>query len=394
MYPLLSFRIPICADATNEDIIDALAKWVGRSPHHDYIESILDDILSNKQYANENLIEKSGELRILRCSADGTHYIAMRLDNPVQEQNFLWRAECIFARNKKDAAFHIRVYRAPLVKERPVSAFKSPMIPYLVKVLQDKKLIAENEGSSCPSRSLQFPRILFCDAGETGRLNQALSKLKTELGPIAVIVEGGADCAPEDLRVQYPAAEIDKVYSDVLAPNRGTTDLEYLIGDVKRWVSEVQFDQILPWPETGADGSFADVPSAQQRYCIMSRAMGEFLRKNRQQCGLSQQKLAESAGTTGLIISRLETGRIQRVERSILHNLELSLNLPKGAIEAIEEQEKAVPATERPTEAVQTVISAEAPVQTPKKVGFCRRCGHYLYQDSVYCSECGTKVLH
>lgn len=132
-------------------------------------------------------------------------------------------------------------------------------------------------------------------------------------------------------------------------------------------------------------------------YCYMNAAMAALLRQARQQCGFSQKELAQRVNSSGLIISRLETSRIQRVLRKLLNEIEEALQLPKNAIVSLQEK-STTPSFSQGNEATINTCPSTAPTedftkQTVQKKGYCRHCGTHLYEDSRFCSNCGKEVL-
>ena len=95
MYPILSFQLSARPGISDGNVIHTLMEWVSKSPHYDFILAQLDDILAHETCSHKNVIGKAALLLFQRHSLDGVHYIAMRLERPDEEGNFLWRAECI-----------------------------------------------------------------------------------------------------------------------------------------------------------------------------------------------------------------------------------------------------------------------------------------------------------
>lgn len=87
--------------------------------------------------------------------------------------------------------------------------------------------------------------------------------------------------------------------------------------------------------------------------------------------GLTQKDLAERTGVPFLILSRIETMRRKKVTTELLRNIEKVLGVHEGYL------------TENhgTNHRVRYINN------------YCRICGVKLFEDSLFCHKCGTKVL-
>ncbi len=398
MYQILSFQLPARPDVTNEDAVHALVKWVSESQHYDFQEEDLEEMLLNRQVVRDygsDILAKKAVLRFCRTTVDHVHYIEMRIENPDEEDNLLWRAECIFYRRQDEQAgtFQVTLSRNPLRPDESARLDLPVRIPYIAKQLKRSNCltIEAHGGAEICSEPNRFP-VIFCGPGSrAGNGEKIIRYMKNKLGPIAQVVSGEqAALYPEKtngvkadgILVVYPIAQVRKTYS--LSSGEGNiceerVDLAVL--DVIRWVTEIHAGKAVPWQEASEPAAPAPKP-VQGKYCTVNHSMGSCLRTLRRRNGLSQQELAARVGTTGLIISRLETVRVQRVPADLIKELELALGVEEGTISAAQEEPE------------HTVPVSEEKQQPPEKAGFCRHCGLHLYEDSFFCPKCGTKVLH
>ncbi|MCI9557593.1 MAG: helix-turn-helix domain-containing protein [Lawsonibacter sp.] len=397
MYQILSFQLPAQPDVTNEDAVRALVTWVSESQHYDFQEEELEVMLLNRQVVRdygEDILGKKAALRFCRTTVDHAHYIEMRIENPDEENNLLWRADCIFRQKEDEQAgtFQVTLYREPLWPDKPALLDQPLRIPYIAKQLKRSNCLSIEtcNGAGFCSSSNRFP-VIFCGAGScVGNGKQLIKYMKNKLGPIAQVVPAEqaalyleeADRLEKDgILVVYPIAQVRRAYS--LSSGEGNIweeKVDRAVSDVVRWVTEIHAGTAVPWQEISEPAVPAPKP-VQGKYCTIDRSMGKCLRTLRRRNGLSQQELAARVGTTGLIISRLETVRVQRVQTDLLRDLELALGVEEGTISTAQEE----PEYKGP-------VSAED-WQIPEKAGFCRHCGLHLYQDSFFCPKCGTKVL-
>lgn len=387
MYQILSFQLPVKPNRTDEDIIVALAEWVSKSPHYQFEKEELKKILlSHPSFdcgVDENLIEGKALLQYRRLTEDHVHYIEMRLDNPKEENNSLWRAECIFCRREDEqaGAFQISLWRTPLQPGEPVCLDAPVYLPYIAKYLRwNDYLPAENDGGAEfypePSRS-RFPVIYYNEED-----SKIINWLKKRLGPVAQVVKQATGKVEHGgILVDYPIARIQKSYSLLDSGGRVSPErANQAAADVFRWVTEIHAPEAIPWREPPESATPAPETTQGEYYCVFGPAMGRKLRELRRRTGLSQQDLARKVDSTGLIISRLENAQKKRVPFELVKNIERALGVEEGTISAAREEAENEPPT----------FEEEQP---PKKSGYCRRCGLHLFQDSLFCPKCGTKVL-
>ena len=397
MFQILSFQLPARFDVTNEEAVRALVSWVSYNQHYDFQEEDLREMLLSCQIVRdygEDILGKKAALRFCRTTVDHVHYIEMRIENPDEENNLLWRAECIFSRREdgQAGAFQVTLSRDPLRPGEPARLNLPVRIPYIAKQLKRSNYlpIEAHGGAELCSEPNRFP-VIFCGAGSRAENRETIIRtMKNRLGPIAQVVSGEqAALYPEKtngveedgILVVYPIARVRKTYS--LSSGEGTIceeKVERAVSDVIGWVTEIHAGTAIPWQEVSEPAAPAPKP-VQGKYCTVNHSMGSFLRTLRRRNGLSQQELAGRVGTTGLIISRLETVRVQRVPANLIKELELALGVEEGTISTIREEPE------------HTVPVSEDKQQIPEKAGFCRHCGLHLYQDSFFCPKCGTKVL-
>lgn len=108
-------------------------------------------------------------------------------------------------------------------------------------------------------------------------------------------------------------------------------------------------------------------------YLLLNDVISKNIRTKRIQAGFTQVELAKQVGTSGLIISRIETGRVSKVSLEVIGKLEKVLEVTPGFFSNL------------------TRDSEE--IKLPVKTFYCRNCGAHLYSDSKFCHLCGIKVL-
>ncbi|MGM9618218.1 MAG: helix-turn-helix domain-containing protein [Oscillospiraceae bacterium] len=395
MYPVLSFQLPAKSDISQDAVIRAFWQWVSDSQYYHFGATQLEDILNSNFYnfQAEHLITKEASLQLIRLSAEGRYYIAAQLDKPDVQNNLLWQARCIFEQEEKKEApgtFHISLNRGVLQNGQPANISCLPMIPDIVKILLRGQLAAGIDDDQVQAE--KFPRVLVGIACTEGH-KAFMDKLETYISLIAQIKADGE----HGIRIIYPAATIKRTYPAALLASGDTAAVELITWDVFHMVSEIHSSQTVSWewlqeqlPKKPSGN--AATPGTQGAYCYMNQAMASRLKQARRQQAMSQNELAQAVNSSGLIISRLETTRVQRVLRSLLNDIERALGLPENDIVSLQNAESGT--SQGAADAAEALpSSAGADGQTPPKSGYCRLCGTHLYKDSRYCPKCGTKVL-
>lgn len=399
--------MPAKADITEKEVLRNIWEWVSKG-YYDFDPPPLDDIPDSHPCCltlNEatDYTGKTATLHLLHHSAGGYHYLAAQLEKPDDENNLVWQAGCILERSEQEDSstiFHIFLNRGILQPETPANLSVPPRIPDIVGILLRHNLAAK-ETNSHDLQNARFPELLVNPCFVSKHKN-LFDDLQGALSPIAhfnTVTECINATDDIDIQIRYPIGKINLKYS--LKQAAGNIDLfrERIIADVIRMVSEVQSKRAITWQQLTQSQDRKAIVSLSDHgnYCYMNAAMAALLRQARQQCGFSQKELAQRVNSSGLIISRLETSRIQRVLRKLLNEIEEALQLPKNAIVSLQEK-STTPSFSQGNEATINTCPSTAPTedftkQTVQKKGYCRHCGTHLYEDSRFCSNCGKEVL-
>mgnify|MGYP001045503842 FL=1 len=381
MYPILSFPLIAKADLDIGDLLALFRNWAERSEHYDFGDTQMESLLGSP-CCRERFSAGKASLELIRHT-DGTgSYAALTLEKPDETANLFWRLQCVYAgREKEEGTFYIDLLRCVYDAGQPADLTLIPKMPVIAKRLLESKT-ARRAGDS---------PVVTIHAGFQRKYPDFCRKLRANLFPIAAVrVMEESDA--EEFDIAYPMAELDWTYT--IDDTDSAEDQEITINDaileLYRAVTEVQSGRERPmtWEKLCQLEPLSQPGEADQGdYCYMTQAMADRMREARRRQGISQMELARRARTTGLMISRLETIRIQRVQRALLSRIEQALSLPAGALtipqapEVPEARPAGVHPAPPPREGVQ------------EKAGYCRRCGQHLYEDSRFCSACGTQVL-
>lgn len=384
MRTILSFHLPAVPGISRKAVIASMCRWITESPHYD-LDNPLPNLPSDENLAHYSVdfYGRTAAFQMVQYGEKNRHYIAAQLEQPDEENNLLWRAQCIFEQEElAEDVFFVLLERGILNPERVANLQILPSIPFIAKCLFQDGLALRPDSIS-DSRKEDYPRI---QAGQFSPLNKAVKKFSS----VARISEQRAPEASDKVRVIYTKAGIDRAYSEADFEQNVDQATAQLVSDVFNMISEIHreptlsFDVLRNLASNGAGAALSSLSSG-GNYCYMNQAMADLLKTARKEQGLSQKDLAAQVGTSGLILSRLETLRVQRVLRSMLNDIERVLKLPHNAIVSL--QGKTTPPAPAPSA---FDLAEEKP---PQKAGYCRQCGTHLYADSHFCPICGTKVL-
>lgn len=105
------------------------------------------------------------------------------------------------------------------------------------------------------------------------------------------------------------------------------------------------------------------------------------IRRLRLKNGVSQRALANHLHIKSITISRIETLMVQRLDGSMLDDIETFFNVSPGYLD-LPPEARDIP--------LSRFVSRKKPPLTDK---FCRICGTPMYSDSKFCHICGTRFL-
>lgn len=391
MRTILSFQLPAKPGISEKDVIHSMWKWVTGSPHYDLTSPPPQEFWEKGFYHSVDYAGKTADFRLVQYIEGLHHYIAAQLEKPDESNNLLWQAQCIYERRDEDGetgAFHILLNRGVLHAGKTAQMQLIPSIPFIAKRLFFDELAVKPEDMASSEKE-RYPEIRI---GQSIPLKDDLNNIFWPLASLSA-QEGSEE---NTAKVIYQPAGIDYIYS-FERDAEGTK--ARIVSDVFNMISEVHsgpelsFDALRYLVSDGEANAEPPVTHSNS-YCYMNQAMASRLKQARRERGLSQKELAQRVDSSGLIISRLETIRVQRVLRSMLNDIERELGLPKDTIVSLQGERTPPSTAETKTNDVCLVpTSSFVEGNLPRKAGYCRYCGKHLYADSRFCPVCGTKIL-
>lgn len=385
MRTILSFQLPAVPGISRENVIASMCRWVTQSPHYD-LKDPLSDLPSGENFTrySADFYGRAAAFQMVQYGEKDHRYIAAQLERPDENNNLLWRAQCVFEQEGETGGiFFILLERGVLHPEMIADLQVIPSVPFIAKRLFLDGL-ALRPSEIAGDRKDDYPQI------QAGQLSPFKTDIMKIFSSVARVSEQSGPEADNKVRVIYPKADVDRIYSEDGFGQSADQATAQLVSDVFSMIAEVHSGPTISFDalwHLASDGE-RDAPrplSPGGSYCYMNQDMADLLKTARKERGLSQKELAQQVGTSGLILSRLETLRVQRVLRSMLNDVERELGLPHNAIVSL--QSKTLPPA-----SMQPALNL-AEEKPPQRAGYCRQCGTHLYADSHFCPVCGTKVL-
>lgn len=380
-------RLPAAKQATGQQLLDELARWLAEDCGHAFPQFSLVNFSSPLECSAATaqltaVIGTMGESRITGVRLQSNTALSPSL--PCPENTRLWAD--FFVEEQESACFvTLQLHCAPLTPGKP-SGFPPLNLPEILWKLTEKGLLAADGGIPLS------PRPLSC----TVQLEIALQQLRSGgafcCRPLLLVREGNYALTPTlsaqlcqcthvillpgmhpalsglgagSARILFPGLKVSRSV-DLTAPSA--------CGDIAEYAARLTtlsqpsdlpvFEQIavLSKQQTSAGGD----------YLCMNRRMADSIRFYRLKSGLTQNDLAKKVSCTGLLISRLENCRPTRVRESLIVAIEEALHLKNREILACE-----------------GISSPDIPTPRP---AFCPICGLKTAEIGDFCAGCGCKL--
>ena len=392
---LLSLKLNAESNTTPQGFVQILFDWINTNKYYSFSNTEMNEILNLENFkpyfTSFNTAKHWVQFR--RFSFKETRYFALRLENHDTDNNFNWIVDTVFAQTdtmSEQGVFYITLHRKPLRDNQPSNISLMGYPPYILSLLSQKRFITMNKDN---------PHLNLNKVASESSPDVSIY-IKKHLAHL-VDFELTDSSLPGDIAlcIQSPKMTRDIEYSFSEFTRDSNTIINRINVDIFRILNETQHDKVLNWedleelmPSDNDIHSETDSDTALQltKYCYMNKEMAEKIKIRRKNMGLSQNELAHIVNSSGLIISRLETLRVQRVLKSTLNDIEAALNLPLNSVVSLQFHTSS---KENASSDKNTKEQNQNTDPAPLKSGYCRYCGSELYSDSAFCSHCGTKVI-
>lgn len=410
MNGIFSLRLPAKPDIPADIIVKTVEDWVNPSRFYSFDTVRLGEIKGRAEFACQ---EASLEY-VNTVNEEGYGCIGARLSKS-DASNVTWDADFIWERGRGESCFCIQLSRSIADVRKSADMKTLPKMPDVVKRVMRGNMLPDDGGfpiaerpfaltesvlqscraafehRTCPALPIIFvncvgkpelkARVEAFAADFAGMSHVIAAESEREISQwreIDILDPGPRDC--EGAVVYFPRIGIAKSlplqdgFEELLICMTAYFSQQNLPPDTLTWNRLELYAERLGYSTAYPQGALSG------EYCLLNDQMARLIRTLRKTAGLSQAELAKKAGTTGLIVSRMETLRITRAKLDLLQSIEQVLNLRPGTV--LKAGDRPAPEESRPE-------SAKA---APAENLFCRKCGTKLYGDSVFCHRCGARV--
>lgn len=412
MYNIFFCRFLADAKVSLDDVIDVLGAWINKSEYRAMLSISVDEFLrqpSPAYIAQKGDNDEEALLERIRWSDGKISYFGLRQTNPPRgdDDNLVWQSGCIFEQGATDSALYVFLNRGIQDSAKRFSLDITPSLPAVIAKLHDKNLISDAtvlaKDKSC------FPMV-YIRQNQTGENRELYHELRRRRLHFVSHIEWmskegmpkGTDlllcfprfgiCHSYERAPVFDSNEDDGRYMDMrmehfLLPSDLELAAAVLSWNLFRLISETQEANWPAWDRLRllCSGGW-EMSIASSGKCHIN---AELLRQKRKELGLSQKELGERVGSSGLVVSRLETNQVLKASRGLVGNLEKVLRLSENSLVA---SAAGAVFSEAPEPLQKASVGEGMPSDSSAKMNYCRRCGTKLYQDSLFCHSCGTKV--
>ena len=435
---IYSFCIPLKDDFCEKDIFSTIEEWINNSSYYTF-----ENISLSNQKDYFSYICPEAELQFINYYKNNdpnetTHLYASRLSLS-DEKNIEWITDFIFRLEPDNNSVIIYLYRGIYKTDQPAIMERSPHITDAFTIMLEHGFIKNDSGLdinaeilplnaetfkvlNCIFSDQSFPAfpLIFVNCIDNPDMEQAgkeLSRLLKKAVHVfcirkqedfSYIPECVKDKFKNNITICFPQIHVfDSIpvpYQDFKRMCKLMTDriFYYSMSNISN--HEVTWDQLYSVMQANShsvscekSSCSSDADSVKEQgpgslseknaYILVNEYISQKIKYSRKRTGLSQSELAELVHTTGLVISRLETGRTTKIKSQLLSDIESALGLENEELFRMEEQ---TDFTFHDSPAQENFSPKEEPAFYPR---FCRQCGQKLLPKSSFCSYCGAKQV-
>ena len=450
MYTAVSWYLHATKDADETKFLTAIENWLlDRNQNYGFKfqKNSLKNIIS---FASVRVIEgDKATLQIAKGVDKSNSYIAFSLDN--EDKNVLWIVECVFRQSldKNDGCFFVTLSKRINDPEHPGSHSRNISIPKFAEYLIQEGVATKEKGEEyvrvlslnnedalhediyrklVNSPNNNYPIVVINRAYVKENGCRIISEL-CSLCHIRVINDKNEKWAYKVIypRLQYYAEyyaneqwkEVGKSVNDteeirrVFYPRKQIQETPYqirqeLITLVNEGISHLTYMDYNSTIDTIKKHNTSTV--------FISQELANRLKEARKLRDLTQNELAELANAefikdnsqnntqneetpiTGLLVSRIETRRVQCVDSKKMLIIEKCLQLPAYQLIGLTSKEKSSMSSKPSEESLSSEANTTRPPTNDsgngdEKPNYCWNCGSKLrFSGMRFCSQCGNRL--
>lgn len=390
MHTIMSWHLPATKEANQISFFNTLEGWMREADgSFRYKMDIPSPLYSIGGSCSLSIDGVNATLKIICTEDEGFTYNSFLLIRNRTEDNYTWNIDCVFKKSKSDANSS---YFAINLRKNIIDTHKSfkyldnmkLRFPRFIELLIKNGLATKEKGEA------------FISMLEPNDHQLALLKANTMcLYPIVYVnsnIASGYDalltyhsichivkCDVDEAwayKIVFPRLEHMRTFDNDSIDD--VIDLLFLL--VNEGISDssnLDYREMLRLYEKSQ--------SAKKTY--VSKALAQEIQAARKRKGLTQGELADliisskgaDASLNGLLISRIESLRLKRIENDKLNIIEECLDIPSGHLATLSNK----------------MDNDEIPMNTlTERANFCMKCGKPLpsSEDSFFCQYCGKKL--
>lgn len=428
---IYSFRVPLKDDFCEKDVFSIIEQWSTKSSYYSFDEISLSDEKNYFSYICPEAELQFINHKALNTQDNPTHIYAGRLSLSDKE-NIEWIADLIFQLTPSNNFVIMYLYRGIYNPDQPARMERHARLTDAMNVLLNNNYLKDDCGldiaADCiPLNEETFERLnnIFSDQSfpafpmvfincidepDVELVGKELSHLlkkavhifyirKTE--DFSYIPDNVKEQLTHEITICFPQIHvfnsIPKVYDDNVNLCELLTDRIFYYSMSNLSNHEITWDQLYALNCNTGNSSVSDqqeeeghspnAVSEKNAYVLVNEYISQKIKYSRKKSGLSQIELAELVNTTGLVISRLETGRTTKIKSQLLRDIESTLGMKNDELFRMEDSTDFI---FNDSFSPEPLSKKEDPAFYPR---FCRQCGKKLLPKSSFCSYCGAKQI-
>jgi len=389
MHTIMSWHLPATGKASQKSFFTALESWMREADgSFKYNMDIPSPLYSLGQGCNIVIEGTDATLKIICTEDEEFTYNSFLLIRRRTEDNFTWNIDCVFKKSKspENSSYFVFNLRKHIINTNKSFKYVDNINIRFPKIIE----MLINDGIATKEKGEEFISMLE-PSDEQLRLLEANSTclypiiyINTDMASgydallkyhsICHIVKSKGNYA---YKVAFPRLEHERIFNNDNIDD--VVDLLFLL--VNEGISNSHFldyREILRLHEKNQ--------LAKKTY--VSKALAQEIQAARKRKGLTQGDLANliisSKGPdtplNSLLISRIESLRLKRIENDKLNIIEECLDIPSGYLSTLSSK----------------MESDELPMNNMnERASFCMKCGKPLpeAEDSFFCQYCGKKLI-
>ncbi|MBO5440000.1 MAG: hypothetical protein J6A53_05020 [Clostridia bacterium] len=390
MHTIMSWHLPATREASFKSFFNTVESWMREADgSFKYKMDIPSPLYSIGQGCNISIEGIDATLKIICAEDEEFQYSSFLLIRKRTKDNFTWNIECVFKQSKApdNSSYFVFYLRKNIIDTH--KSFKyvdntSLRFPRIIEMLIKNGLATKEKGEdfismlepSCEQLALieKNDMCLYPVVYVNSSVASGYDMLLTYHSICHIVKcdsnEGWA------YKIVFPRLEHTRTFNNDSIDD--VIDLLFLlVNEGVSNASNLDYREVMRIYERGQ----------LNKKTYISKALAHEIQAARKRKGLTQGELADliisskgaNAALNGLLISRIESLRLKRIENDKLNIIEECLDIPNGYLASLASK----------------IENEELPINSfNERANFCMKCGKPLpaSEDSFFCQYCGKKL--